>query len=268
MPICTKSILKCVLLISLFWTGCALFKNENAPPDIGVRNENGSVFSKAQTLVMARDYENALPFIKRSLEADNPNYYDSLLLAARAYDQIAQPEKALLALQEYLKPQWPPKELTARSLLLKNQAKVKIDISKSAEKKIIQQLVKKFSQKQALEALNWSLDFQCDQYCLEEVAYLQEIQLILLYLVEEDTETSVLAADMIRNRYDFFQNYLKSETFSNDFKKSLAHKLYASLQKLRALDLTYIEKNHRYPSKTLLISLKPLEKNLESWLYK
>lgn len=263
MPICIKSIFKCVLLISFsLVTSCSLFESRNQFDEQII---NGSVFSKAQTLILAHDYENALPFIKRSLEAEDKNYYASLLLAARAYDQLAQPEQAILSLQEYLQQNLPAQELMARSLLLKNQAKVKNEITSSDEKKRVLRLAQSLPAQDVLNALAWSLDFRCDLYCVEEISFLQEIQLTLLYIVEKNTNESTTASRLIKDSYNFFNNNLNSETLSSDYKKSLAAQLLRSLKKLQALDLVSATKNRHYPSKSLLIALTPIEKNLESW---
>lgn len=257
-----KFILKFNLLINfVLITGCASFepkKNETAPED------NGSVFSKAQTLVAAHNYELALPFIKRSLEADNTHYFESLLLAARAYDQTAQPEQAILALQEYLKQNPVPKELIARSLLLKNQAKVKTDVNKSAEKRWIQKYIIGQNKKIVLEDLAWSLEFKCDQYCLEEISFLKEIQVPLISIVEQDTENSTTAANIIKNRYVFFNGYLHDDIQKSNYKKLIASKLYDSFRKLKNLDLENNHKNKSTPTKKLILSLGNIEKDLES----
>ncbi len=269
MLIYLKSIIKYALLSSLLFS-CSLFdrKTENL-------DGYGSAFSKGQALVMAHDYQHALPYINRSLEEDTLNYKESLLLAARAYDQLSQPEQAILSIQEYLKPNkempiTPLKELTARSLLLKNRAKVKWDITQSEEKRTIQKLVndKNYSKKSVVESLSWSLDFNCDKYCIDEILYFQEIQTMLLYIVEQDAESSATTATLIKNRYAFFHSHLQSDLFNHQYKKQIAATLYDCLQKLKTLDLVYTQRNKTYPSKVLIASLDGLEKDLESWHYK
>ena len=269
MLIYLKSIIKYTVLSSVL-VSCSLFdrKTENL-------DGYGSAFSKGQALVMARDYQHALPYINRSLEEDTLNYKESLLLAARAYDQLSLPEQAILSIQEYLKPNkdmpiTPLKELTARSLLLKNRAKVKWDITQSEEKRTIQKLVndKNYSKKNVVDSLSWSLDFNCDKYCIDEILYFQEIQTMLLYIVEQDAESSATTATLIKNRYAFFHSHLKSDLFNLQYKKQIASKLYDCLQKLKTLDLVYTQRNRTYPSKVLIAALDGLEKDLESWHYK
>ncbi len=51
-------------------------------------------------------------------------------------------------------------------------------------------------------------------------------------------------------------------------KELTASKLYNCLQKLKALNLVYTQRNKIYPSKLLIASLENLEKDLESWRYK
>ena len=270
MLIYLKCIIKSVVLSSLFFS-CSLFNRKMQNSD----DSYGSSFSKAQGLIIARDYNNALTYIKRSLEENTINYNESLLLAARAYDQLSQPEQAILALQEFLKPNqdtslMPLKELTARSLLLKNRSKVKWDITQDKEKTVLQKLAnnKNYLKKEILESLSWSLDFSCDQYCVDEILYFQEIQTLLLYIVEQDIYSSSSAASLIKNRYVFFHNHLQSDLFNHEFKKQIASKLYDCLQKLKNLDLVYTQENKIYPSQELIASLEDLEKDLERWHYK
>jgi hypothetical protein len=269
MLIYLKSIIKFIVLSSLL-TSCSLFDRKTESLE-----GYGSTFSKGQALVMARDYKHALPYLNRSLEEDTLNYKETLLLAARAYDQLSQPEQAILSIQEFLKPHKDMpisalKELTARSLLLKSRSKVKWDITQSEEKRTIQKLVndKNYSKKSIIESLSWSLDFNCDQYCIDEILYFQEIQTMLLYIVEQDAESSAATATLIKNRYAFFHSYLKSDVFNHEYKKLIASKLYDCLQKLKTLDLVYTQRNKTYPSKVLIASLDGLEKDLESWHYK
>jgi hypothetical protein len=269
MLIYLKSIIKYTVFSSLLYS-CSLFDRKI------VKEEGyGSSFSKGHALVMAHDYQQALPYINRSLEEDSLNYKESLLLAARAYDQLSQPEQAILSIQEYLRPNKDMpvtllKELTARSLLLKNQAKAKLDITQSEEKRTIQKLVndKNYSKKSVVESLSWSLDFNCDTYCIDEILYFQEIQTMLLYIVEQDTESSATTANMIKNSYAFFQSHLRSDLFKHEYKKLIASQLYDCLQKLKTLDMVYTQRNKTYPSKVLIASLDSLEKDLESWHYK
>ncbi|MBC7753757.1 MAG: hypothetical protein H7Z71_05935 [Moraxellaceae bacterium] len=269
MLIYSKFIIKFTVLTSVLLS-CASLRQS-----AGTLDGFGSAFSKGQALVMAHDYQQALPYINRSLEEDTLNYKESLLLAARAYDQLSLPEEALLSIQEFLKPRkdiliTPLKELTARSLRLKNQAKAKSDITQNEEKNAIQKLIndKNYSKKNVLDSLSWSLDFNCDKFCIDEILYFQEIQTTLLYIVEQDKESSAAASALIKSRYAFFHRFLKSDVFNLQYKKEIASKLYDCLQKLKNLDLVYTQKNKIYPSKILIASLDGLEKDLESWHYK
>lgn len=228
--------------------------------------ESGSDFLKAQALVATAEFESALPFIKKSLETKDHTYYASLLLSARVYDQTAQPELAILALQEYVKqPSGYSKELTARSLLLKNQIKVKIDPSKNFEKKLVERLANHSDKKIGLEELAWSLDFKCDQYCLEEISYFQEIQPLLLNWVDSKESSSAAAISIIKNRYSFFHSFLNSDSFNIQYKKSLALTLAQSLKKLRLLSEIDQPVRPQNNSKALALSLNPLLNDLEVW---
>ncbi len=269
MLIYLKSTIKLILLISVL-VSCSVFdrKLEN-------QDNSGSTFSKGQALITAHDYKHALPYLNRSLEEGNANYKESLLLAARAYDQLSEPEQAILSLQEFLKLKKDDsgsslKDLTARSLLLKNQAKAKLEISQSDEKRALQNLVndKSYARKTIVGSLAWSLDFNCDKYCVDEIRYFQEIQTLLLYIVEQDAESSAATAALIKDRYIFFHDHLNSDLFNQEFKRQIASNLYDCYQKLKTLDLVYTQRNKTYPSKVLIASLSGLAKDLESWLNK
>jgi tetratricopeptide (TPR) repeat protein len=116
------------------YSSCALFGFEDAP----VQQITTTDFQKAQALVLNRQFEKALPFLESVLKKADDDYSSALLFSARSYDQLAQPEKVILALQELLARNIDSiTEVKTRSLLLKNLAKVKTDISEHIQKKIL-----------------------------------------------------------------------------------------------------------------------------------
>ena len=89
-------------------------------------------------MISLQQYEKALPFLDLTLKQNDSDYNATLLLSARAYDQIGQPEKVILAANELFEKKIDTAtELKMRSLFLKNLAKVGTDISDHLQKKII-----------------------------------------------------------------------------------------------------------------------------------
>ncbi len=262
----------CISLIFLN-SGCALFGIENEVSQPLTTTE----FQKAEALVLNREFEKSLPLLEAVLKKADADYDSSLLLSARSYDQLAQPEKVILALQELLGHEVDPvTQVKARSLLLKNLAKVKTDISEHIQKKILFNLLQESATVNienatqdhliALESLKWSVDFNCDQYCVEEVLYLNEIQLEYLYIVEKDEISADRAADTIKTRYEFFWTNLTKDHLEISFRKKIAVALMDSLRKIKSLQLETHNQGSVRAAK-FIQSLLPIEKKIEGWLY-
>jgi hypothetical protein len=271
-----KFTIKFSLCISvIFWTSsCALFGFEDeAQQTVSTRE-----FQKAEALVLNREFEKSLPILESVLKKADADYEASLLLSARSYDQLAQPEKVILALQELLSRDVDTvTQVKARSLLLKNLAKVKTDISEHVQKKILFNLlqgsatvnIENSSQDYliALESLKWSVDFNCDQYCVEEVLYLNEIQLEYLYIIEKDEISADRAAETIKSRYEFFFTSLTKDHLEISFRKKIAVALMDSLRKIKSLQLDTQNQGSVRAAK-FIQSLVPTEKKTEGWLYR
>lgn len=258
-----------VFLFFLSISGCAIlniFDEDDAPVTV-IQSTN---FLKAQALVLNREFEKSIPFLDLSLKSNDADYNNALLLSLRAYDQLGQPEKAILAAQELLtKNIEAPTELKTRSLLLKNLAKVGTDISDHQEKKLILKLTQKSEADGllVLEGLKWSMDFACDQFCVAEILYLKEIQLQFLYIIEKDAVSSDRAADIIKTRYEFFQSFLNKEHLDLNFRKKIAVSLIDSIKKLSSLQLA-MPNQGAVRAASFMLSISPVEKYVESWLYK
>jgi hypothetical protein len=257
------------IFIGASCSSCSILKvfDEDDAPLTVVQNTN---YLKAQALVLNREFEKAVPFLDLSLKSNDADYANALLLSLRAYDQLGQPEKAVLAAQELLtKTIEAPAELKTRSLLLKNLAKVGTDISDHQEKKLILNLTQKSESDGllVLEGLKWSMDFSCDQFCVAEIVYLKEIQLQFLYIIEKDAVSSDRAADIIKSRYEFFQSFLSKEHLDLNFRKKIAVALIDSLKKLSSLQLA-MPNQGAVRAASFMLSVSPVEKSVESWLYK
>lgn len=270
--ICKLSNLFKIFIITLFcisFSSCAVLKifDEDDAPLTVVQNTN---FLKAQALVLNREFEKSIPFLDLSLKSNDADYANALLLSLRAYDQLGQPEKAILAAQELLaKTIEAPAELKTRSLLLKNLAKVGTDISDHQEKKLILSLTQKSESDGllVLEGLKWSMDFSCDQFCVAEILYLKEIQLQFLYIIEKDAVSSDRAANIVKSKYEFFQSFLNKEHLDLNFRKRIAVAIIDSLKKLSVLQLA-MPNQGAIRAASFMLSLSPVEKSVESWLYK
>jgi hypothetical protein len=117
-----------------------------------------------------------------------------------------------------------------------------------------------------LESLKWSMDFSCDQFCVEEISYLKEIQVQYLYIIEKDEVSTDRSGQMIKSRYEFFQSFLHKEHLDKNFRKKIAVGLLDSFKKLRDLQLTAATQG-AVRAALFVRSLDTIEKNTESWLY-
>lgn len=249
----------------LYLTGCAFlgFKSDDGAPP------KSTYFLKAEALVLNYEFEKSLPFLEATLKKNDPDYNTALLLSARSYDQLGQPEKVILAANELLTQKIDmTSELKIRSLLLKNLAKVGVDISDHSEKKIILNLTQATQNDgiYVLESLKWAVDFSCDQFCVAEIQFLKEIQLQYLYVIEKDPIASEHAAEIIKSKYEFFKNFLTKDHLDISFRKKIAVTLLDSLSKLSSLQLA-MPNQGAIRAAVFMQSLSPIEKNIESWLY-
>jgi tetratricopeptide (TPR) repeat protein len=220
------------LFIIQLLTGCVFFqKQQDLSPEGNPERER---FLRGQALAMTGEFEQALPFLNASIQKKSPDHDEALLLLARCYDQLSQPEKAILTLLELLdRPINPILEIKGKTLLAKNQAKTNIDIQASSHFKSLRNLINLAGDDKVLvlENLRWSMDFSCDQYCLGEVRFLKEIQSEFLYIMETDERAGARAAGVLIEKYQFLAGFLDKEIFESTFKKQLNWALIDSLDK-------------------------------------
>ena len=259
-----------LIVIALTLSACALFEEREEKADRISTNQN---FSKGQALVLAREFDKALPFLAMTLKEgqspNNRNYEMTLLYSARAYDQLGQPEKAILAINEFLtKPYSTTEEIQTRALLLKNYAKQGLDIANNIEKSRLEQAVKMNEGESAdiLRGLYWSMEFSCDQFCLAELKFLKEIQLQFLYLIEKDVAIAGESREILQQRYHYFHQFLKKDYLQLSFRREIAAGILDSLQRLSSLYLA-LPNQGGIRTAELIHSLQALGKDTESWLY-
>jgi hypothetical protein len=264
-----KFICKYLKLISIlfFLNSCALLQIFDEEIITEAPKQN-IAFLKAEALVLNHEYEKSVPFLNSVLKKNDSNYNASLLLSVRTYDQLGQPEKAILAANELLlRTIDPVTELKTRALLLKNKAKVGNDISNSIDKKIISNIWQSTPNESlyVLESLKWSLDFSCDQFCLAEILFLKEIQIQYLYIIEKDGVSSDRAAEYLKSSYEFFESFVTKEHLDIQFRKKIALALLGSIRKLSSLQLSTLNQGS-FRAAAMMESISPIQKKLESWL--
>lgn len=229
-----------------------------------------SNFEQGKYLVSISEFEKAEPFLLKTVVREDQNYAESVMLLGKVYDQTAQPEKAILNLRDFLQRGGgtPLDIMQAKALLIKNLAKVKAPIENADEKKYITHIMtdKKQDTAMALENLRWTLDFNCGIYCVEEVNYLKEIQVQLLYAIESDPKVYKRVFDILTARYDYFETFLKDLKFDLEYRKKIAQGLYEALQKLKS---SHLETSTLGSVKTaeLISYLEAYQKRIERWLY-
>lgn len=249
-------------LFSSFWS-CAFFNRDTIKPNISPEFEQG------KHLVAIGEYEKAEPWLLKTVVREDENYAQAVLLLGKVYDQLSMPEKSILNVRDFISKGGSPFDLLkAKALLLKNLAKVKISIENADEKKFITRIMtsKSHSTRQALEALRWTLDFKCSIYCVEEIEYLKEIQVQLLYATETDPSLFSRTFDILTSLYDYFETFLKDPKLNIEYRKKMAQGLYDALQKLKS---SHLETGKIGSVKTaeLINYLETYQKRIERWLY-
>lgn len=252
-----------------FLTSCSLFQNKSIST---VENKQDQFIQVAQ-LVEEKNFDQAILQIEKALVADPLKKSEYLFFLARSYDQTAQPEKALLSLKELSDANQLGFEESVKhlSLMLKNQSKVGVrpdlNLEKGKLQRVIQQKLHEDNNFEILSSLMWSLDFQCDLYCVQEIQYFQEIQSLLVILLEKQEKKSQLISKLIQDKYKFFQKSANSNPIDVQFKKAI---LAQTLESIKALSRLQIITPTPSSLKTaqLIQKLKYLEKQIEQEMYK
>jgi hypothetical protein len=225
-----------ILFSCLIFVGCSsMNKGASSLPEHNPAREE---FLKGQSLTLTGEYERAIPFLVATIKKKTSDEEQALLLLARCNDQMAQPEKVIQFLNQLLEKHVDAvTELKARTLLAKNQTKLNPANQKPNELRMLRSLISSANNDMVLvlENLRWAMDFSCDQYCLAEVSFLQNIQSEYLFIIEADERASSRAASILEDKYSFFVRFLDKDFLSDDFKKQLLLALINSLTKFKAL---------------------------------
>lgn len=254
-----------IILTTFMLSACSLFQTQKYFID---ESAVFTDFKKGQALISSQDYAESVPFLIKSLEQKDENYAETLFLLSRSYDQLSQPDLVINTINEYqnLKSNNSlDRELIVQFLNIKNEIKLGTSQPNSKSKTAIQKIInhKNFSKKNITEALIWPLDFKCDQFCVKEILFLQNVQIYLLYVVELNNEDSKKAAALLQLKYSFFYNILKSNNKIDDQKNEIKVALLKSLNYFNKIILvaTFDLKNNYF--KTMQNSLSDLEKELQ-----
>ncbi len=260
------------LLLQFNFLSCSLFQSAAV-------TESNKTFEldEAKKFLVLGEYEKAEKFLlvarlKVDTLQDDQEKIDILLHLAKIYDQMSLPEKAILNLQEALQLSSLSRVdyIKAQSMLLKNFAKVKVSLNNfenSQRRQFMTRVVQSQpSKKDSLEALRWSLDFNCDQYCVEEIEFLKEIQIQFYYIIEMDPDQYPRAYDVLISKYNFFEVYLDDSKRDLAYRKKIAMALFDSIQKAKN---THLENQTTGSVQTglIVVYLESLQKKIELWLY-
>ena len=260
------------LLTAFIFLGCSLFQGQ---PTVEV--EKTYELDEAKKFIVLGEYEKAEKFLlvarlKIDTEQDDQKRIDILLHLAKVYDQMSLPEKAILNLQEALQLSSLSRldYIKTQSMLLKNLAKVKVPLDNfenTQRRQFLTRVVQsQSSKKDSLEALRWSLDFNCDQYCVQEIQFLREIQVQFYYVIEMDSEQYQRAYDVLVSRYTFFEGFLDDTKLDLAYRKKIAMTLFDCIQKAKNLHLEN-QTSGSLQTGQIVIQLESLQKKIELWLY-
>ncbi len=260
------------LALAFIFLGCSLFQSQ---PTVEV--EKTYELDEAKKFIVLGEYEKAEKFLlvarlKIDTEQDDQKRIDILLHLAKVYDQMSLPEKAILNLQEALQLSSLSRldYIKTQSMLLKNLAKVKVPLDNfenTQRRQFLTRVVQsQSSKKDSLEALRWTLDFNCDQYCVEEIQFLKEIQIQFYYVIEMDSEQYQRAYDVLISRYTFFEGYLDDSKLDLAYRKKIAMTLFDCIQKAKNIHLEN-QTSGSLQTGQIVIQLESLQKKIELWLY-
>lgn len=254
-----------IITSSLF--SCNLFSRraDISKPEITSAED----FEQGKKLFTEGKYEAAESFLVKTVAHEDENYNEAVLLLGKVYDQMSMPEKSILNLRDFIQKGGKPLDvMKAKALLMKNLAKIKVDIENAEEKKYIAHVMtaKEYNSKDAVENLSWTMDFNCQVYCVEEIQYLKEIQIQFLYAIEKDAGLYGGVFELLKSRYDFFEKFLTEQALDIGFRKKIAQGLYEALQKLKS---SHLENSNAGAARTaeLIKSLETYQKRIELWLY-
>ena len=260
------------LALAFIFLGCSLFQRQ---PTVEV--EKTYELDEAKKFIVLGEYEKAEKFLlvarlKIDTEQDDQKRIDILLHLAKVYDQMSLPEKAILNLQEALQLSSLSRldYIKTQSMLLKNLAKVKVPLDNfenTQRRQFLTRVVQsQSSKKDSLEALRWTLDFNCDQYCVEEIQFLKEIQIQFYYVIEMDSEQYQRAYDVLISRYTFFEGHLDDSKLDLAYRKKIAMTLFDCIQKAKNIHLEN-QTSGSLQTGQIVIQLESLQKKIELWLY-
>lgn len=261
-PICLKLTSTLVLLIS--FVSCR--GTMNSVQDKPVFEAAQIAYTKGVALFLSQKCENAIPHFKYVIESSDKNSKEALLYLAKCYDKTSQPEKYLVAAEEFLTygdiPQ--EQELLVRILNIKNLIKTQnlnpVLKQKTDARKIISAL-RAEEYKDVLNEVTWAFSFKCDNYCIEEINFIKESQDLLLFFVDQKSSSSK-ASQLILETYDFYYNLLSTDYYDQTFKHHLAAKLLDSLATFKKYEIV---PNNFSPSKNLLKNLEKKELEITNW---
>lgn len=259
-----------IILACLILNSCiSLERSFQNSQEIAVKNVNATDLEQIENNVQMSNYDKAEKILARiSVQAVNENSRYKFL-ATIVYDQLSQPEKAILNAQEFLNNSKSKKDnYIAKSLLLKNYYKVQnkqgVENLKNEISKITTAEV--YDGNELLSSLRISLNFNCQIYCLEEIKFLQEIQIQIFYIIERDSEVVERARDLLLSRYDFFLEFLKNDQLDIKFRKNISYLLYESLQKAKSLHLEDNTSGSVYTA-GLEVKFNNYQNKVEQWIY-
>ncbi len=268
--VCSK--LTIYIVTGFIFLGCSLFQSQ---PSVEV--EKTYELDEAKKFIVLGEYEKAEKFLlvarqKIDTEQNDQKRIDILLHLAKVYDQMSLPEKAILNLQEALQLSSLSRldYIKTQSMLLKNLAKVKVPLDNfenTQRRQFLSRVVQsQSSKKDSLESLSWALDFNCDQYCVEEIQFLKEIQVQFYYVIEMDAEQYQRAYDVLISRYNFFEGYLDDSKRDLSYRKKIAMTLFDCIQKAKNIHLEN-QTSGSLQTGQIVIQLEFLQKKIELWLY-
>ncbi len=221
----------------LVFSGCAFFGSTTIS-----LNEREMLFEKGKALVAAEEFSKAEPFFL-SLTAEpitkSDSIYDlSLWNISLIYTKLSLPEKSILALN-LLKQQKSEFVSTfiINAALMKNYFLVDNKLVALKFKKMLDEENPKtaIGVKTLFTNLQQILNLNYDQFILQELDFLGEIQKYLLYVIEQnDFIINRQAVELLISKYERIYSLTLNDRLGNAFKEKI---LISILDKLRQFNL-------------------------------
>lgn len=270
----SKSLSRAFLLtIFVVVSSCAYFA-KNYPSSVAQPlTEREILFEKAKALMIAHEYAKAedlfLSLTGAGVESPDKVYDQSIWNLALINDKKGKPDKAILLALQILNTKH-FSNFKVKALLMKNYFRIDNPNEALRYKKMLDAENPKLTvaANDLYYELVDTLDLNYDHLLLQELAYVNEIQKYLVFVMEQnDSSKNEKVTDLLISIYDASSSLLTKDVVQPPFKKKLA---IALLDNLRRFDLIKLNDTNLNQKTVVRFSKYAEQKQnqITDWLYR